>query len=193
MEVFKKKKFTEGNLDRIREAVRDGARAYGLAAVLESEESKIYPTEAEKSQCLRATGSHSKVFLRNFKLWLDHSISTSTAFKYRSRMFLFYGPLLDLFDLSTKHCWGKARETSYSLQLPVYAQLHFRNNYTESFIHVINLLGKWPLAFRQLLANNCSINISRQNGCGIELDAFVEAEIVQPLKVYMSGMIHVIN
>ena len=73
----------------------------------------------------------------------------------------------------------------------VYAQLNFRNYYSESFIHVVNLLGKWPLAFRQLLANNCSINISGRKGCGIELDAFVEAEIVQPLKVYMSGMIHV--
>ncbi len=106
-------------------------------------------------------------------------------------MFLFYGPMLELFDLSTKHCWGKARETAYILQLPVYAQLNFRNYYSESFIHVVNLLGKWPLAFRQLLANNCSINISGRKGCGIELDAFVEAKIVQPLKVYMSGMIHV--
>ena len=95
VESFKKKKFAEGNLDQIREAVRDGARAYGLAAVLEFKESELYPTEAEMSQCLRATGSHSKVFLEHFKLWLDHSISTSTAFKYRSRMFLFYGPMLE--------------------------------------------------------------------------------------------------
>ena len=27
-----------------------------------------------------------------------------------------------------------------------------------------------------------------KEGCGLELDAFVESEIVQPLKVYMSGM-----
>ncbi|CAB4020812.1 BRCA1-associated RING domain 1 [Paramuricea clavata] len=174
VEAFKKK-LAEGKLDQIRKAVRDGARAYGLAAVLEFKESELYPTEAEMSQWLRATGSHSKLLLEHFKLWLDHSISTSTAFKYRSQMFLFYGPMLELFDLSTKHCWGKARETTYILQLPSLSN------------HVVNLLGKWPLAFRQLLANNCSINISGRKGCGIELDAFVEAEIVQPLKVYMSG------
>ena len=108
-----KKKFSKGNLDRIREAVQDGAKAYGLAAVFN--ESEMYPTEAERSQCLRATRSNSKVFLIKFKLWLDHSMRTSTAFKYRSRMFMFYGPLLKLFDLSTKHCWAKARETSYIL------------------------------------------------------------------------------
>jgi hypothetical protein len=44
VEAFKKK-FAEGNLDQIREAVRDGARAYGLAAVLEFKESELYPTE----------------------------------------------------------------------------------------------------------------------------------------------------
>ena len=48
VEAFKKK-FSEGNLDRIREAVRDGAKAYGLAAVLEFKELDMYPTEAEIS------------------------------------------------------------------------------------------------------------------------------------------------
>ena len=156
-DAFKKKKFAEGNLERIREAVLDGARAYGLAAVLEFQKSDLCPTEAEISQCCRATGDHAKVFLEHFKSWLASSASISLSFKYRSRMFLFYGPLLELFDLSTKHCWGKARETCFILQLPVYAQLNFGNYYTEYFIHVLNFLGKWPLAFRKLLANNCSI------------------------------------
>jgi hypothetical protein len=186
-EAFKKKKFSEGNLDRIREAVRDGARSYGLAAVPEFKDSDLFPSEVDKRQCFRSTGSHVKLFLERFKAWLQRSISASISFRYRSQMFLFYGPLLELFDISTNHCWGRAREASYILQLPIYAQLNFRNYYSESFIHVTNFLGKWPLAFRNLLSNNCSINLSGRKGCGIELDAFVEAEIVQPLKVYMSG------
>ena len=188
-EAFKKKKFAEGNLNKIKEAVRDGARAYGLAAVFEFKESDLYPSEAERAKCLRTTGRHSQVLLKQFKKWIDRSSQNSVSFEYRCRMFSFYGPLLDLFDLSTKHCWGKARETSFILQLPVYAQLNFINYYTECFIHVVNFLGKWPLAFRQLLANNCSVNISGRMGSGIELDAFVEAEIVQPLKLYISGMV----
>ena len=186
-EAFKKKKFSEGNLDRIREAVRDGARSYGLAAVWEFKDSDLFPSEVDKRQCFRSTGSHVKLFLERFKAWLQRSRSASISFRYRSQMFLFYGPLLELFDISTNHCWGRAREASYILQLPIYAQLNFRNYYSESFIHVTNFLGKWPLAFRNLLSNNCSINLSGRKGCGIELDAFVEAEIVQPLKVYMSG------
>ena len=70
----------------------------------------------------------------------------------------------------------------------MYAQPNFKNYYTGVFIHLLNLLGKWPLAFKQSLANNCSINVSGKEECGIKLDAFVEAEIVQPLKVYMCGM-----
>ena len=152
------------------------ARAYGLAAVWEFKKSNLYPTEQEMMQCLRATGSHLQVLLEKFKLWLNQSSRKSVSFKHRSRMFTFYGPLLELFDLSTKHCWGKARETCFILQLPIYAQLNFKNYYTEVFIHLVNLLGKWPLAFRQLLANNCSINVSGKEGCGLELDAFVESE-----------------
>lgn len=186
-DAFKKKKFSDGNLDRIREAVQDVARSYGLAAVLEFQNSDLFPSKDEKQQCLRSTGSHAEVFLESFKRWIQRSQNDSVSFRYRSRMFLFYGPLMELFDVSTKYCWGKARETCYILQLPIYAQLNFRNYYSECFVHTINFLGKWPLAFRNLLSNNCSINLSGRKGCGIELDAFVESEIVQPLKVYMSG------
>jgi hypothetical protein len=185
--AFKKKKFEEGNLLRIREAARDGARSYGLAAVLEFTSSPFYPSLDEQTQCRRSTGNISSILLSKFKQFLECCIRTDKSFKCRSRMFLFYGPLMDLFDLSTQHCWGKAREISYILQLPMYAQLNFRNYYAETFVHVINILGKWPLAFRHLVENNCSVNMSGRRGGGIELDAFVESEIVQPLKLYVSG------
>ena len=185
--AFKKKKFEDGNLLRIREAARDGARAYGLAAVFEFASSSFYPSIDEQTQCRRSTGNISMIFLSKFKQFLEYCIHTDKSFKYRSRMFLFYGPLMDLFDLSTQHCWGKAREISFMLQLPMYAQLNFRNCYIETFVHVINILGKWPLAFRHLVENNCSVNMSGKRGGGIELDAFVESEIVQPLKSYVSG------
>ena len=49
-------------------------------------------------------------------------------------------------------------------------------------------MGKWPLAFRRPIQRNCAVNISGNVGSAIELDAFVEAEIVKLLKVYVSGM-----
>ena len=157
--AFKKKKFEDSNLLRIREATRDCARAYGISAVVEFAGSDFYPTSEEKTNCLRSSGSHTDIFLEKFKQFLQRSIQSDKAFKYRSRMFLFYGPLMELFDFATHDCCGQAREVCYILQLPMYAQLNFRNYCAEVFVHLINLLGKWPLAFRRLLANNCSVNI----------------------------------
>ena len=79
--------------------------------------------------------------------------------------------------------------TVFLQQLPTYAQLNFPNYYTECFSRAVNLLGKWPLAFRKIVGQNCSVNITGKAGSGIEMDAFVEAEIVQPLKKYVSGTV----
>lgn len=191
-EAFKKNKFSEGNLGRIREAVRDGAKSYGLAAAFEFKNSSFYPDSHMLSQCYHATGNHTKILLQQFKLWICKSNEESIQFNYRSRMFLFYGPLFDLFDLATRNCWGLARETCFINQLPVYAQLNFRNYYSECFIHIVNFLGKWPLAFRKMLQLNCSVNVTGKKESGIELDAYVESEIVQPLKTYVSGTVQFI-
>ena len=50
-EAFKEKKFADGNLSRIREAVKDGARAYGLAAVIEFKESELFPNSELLANC----------------------------------------------------------------------------------------------------------------------------------------------
>ena len=93
-----------------------------------------------------------------------------------------------MYDTSTVYVLGKAREACFIMQLPIYAQLNFTNYYTETFIHMINFMGKWPLTFHRLIWRNCAVNLSGNVGSAIELDAFVEAEIVKPLKVYVSGM-----
>ncbi|KAJ7388429.1 SPT3 Dosage dependent suppressor of Ty-induced promoter mutations-like protein [Desmophyllum pertusum] len=88
-------------------------------------------------------------------------------------------------DLHTK---GYLCEACFKEQGP--GGFHYitnKNYFTETFAHVVNFLGKWPLAFRKLLQKNCGVNLSGNKGSAIELDAFVEAEIVQPLKTYVSG------
>jgi len=82
---------------------------------------------------------------------------------------------------------GQAREVCYILQLLTYAHLNFKNYFTETFCHVVNVLGKWPLTFRKLLQKNCAVNLSGKKGAAIELDAFVESEMVQLLKSYVTG------
>lgn len=186
-DVFKKKKFEAGNQVRIKEAVKDCARSYGVAAVIEFANSDFFPGPRDMGANLRKTGNHNDVLYDAFVRWLEQSCERSVAFSYYSRMFLYYGPLLELFEISTSHVLGQEREACFILQLPTYAHLNFKNYFTETFAHVVNFLGKWPLAFRKLLQKNCGVNLSGNKGSAIELDAFVEAEIVQPLKTYVSG------
>ena len=186
-DVFKKKKFESGNQDRIKEAVRDCARSYGMAAVSEFVNSDCYPGPRERAGNLRKTGNHNDVLYDAFNRWIEQCCERNTAFRYYSRMFLYYGPLLELFNISTSHVLGQAREVCYILQLPTYAHLNFKNYFAETFCHVVNLLCRWPLAFQKLLQMNCAVKLSGKKGKAIELDAFVESEIVQPLKTYVSG------
>ena len=176
-----KKKFQENNLLHVREAIRDVCKAYGLAAALKFAESDRLP-----SQELRGVQDASSLLLDKFKDWISASSATDVAFQHRATAFFVYGPIQKLYDASIVYGDGYAREVVYQTQLPIYAQLGFRNYYTEAFRHVVNVLAKWPVATRRLLQQNCSVNLSGKIGHGIELDGFVESEVVQPLKKYAS-------
>ena len=168
-EVFKRKKFQEANLVKVRVAINDACRAYGIAAAIEFLASKYFPTNEEL-----ASDANSRLFLQRFKEWLKVSSEDDVAFRHRSTAFNFFGPLQRLYDAATAHGDGVAREAVYQAQLPMYAQLRFRNYYAEVFRHVVNFLAKWPSVTRSLLQKNCCINLLGKKGHGIELDAYVE-------------------
>ena len=52
----------------------------------------------------------------------------------------------------------------------------------------VNLLAKWPKATRELVKQNCCVNLSGKEGHGIESDAFVDSGVVQPLKVHSNSL-----
>ena len=132
-------------------------------------------------------GNHNEILLSSFKKFIEFQSDHSKEFKFRSRMFTHFAPLLELFDFSTHTSFRLGRETCYIMQLPIYAHLGFRNYYTETFIHVINIIAKWPLAFRMMLPKNSSVNLSGKFGAGIEHDAWVEGSIVRPIMQAFSG------
>ncbi len=182
-EVFKKKKFQENNLVKVREGINDACRAYGIAAALQFAESNEFPSTEE----LLKTSSTTTTILSKFKEWLSKCSENDVAFQHRSTSFLVYGPLQHMYDAATANGDGYAREAVYQAQTPIYAQLGFRNYYIEVFRHVVNFLIKWPAATRILLQKNCCVNLLGKPGHGIELDAYVESELVQPLKNYVSN------
>ena len=109
--VFKKKKFQEYNLVKVREAIRDCCRAYGLAAALAFIESESFPVMDSTDE----SSNSSEILLKRFKEWLADVCESDVAFKHRATAFLLYGPLQDLYDAATAHGDGIARETVYQI------------------------------------------------------------------------------
>ena len=66
-DAFKKKKFDTGNLLRIKEAVYDCARSYGLAAVIEFCNSEFYPDANTKLKAMKKNGNHNDVLYNAFQ------------------------------------------------------------------------------------------------------------------------------
>ena len=156
IEVFKNKKFQENNLVQVREAICDVCKSYGIAAALGFLESDSFPSQQE----LRSVEDASALLLVKFKDCISESSEADVAFRHRASAFLVYGPIPKLYDASTAYGDGYACEVVYQNQRPIYAQLGFRNCYTEMFCHVVNFLAKWPPATSRLLQQNCCVNLS---------------------------------
>ena len=186
-EAFKDHEFNDDNLTKIPEGIRDTCMSYSVAAALEFRKNVHFPSQRDLIATLQANKCHNLVLLKQFKEWLEKCSNEDLAFKHHSSLLTLYGPLLQLYDDATAYGDGYAREMIYQLQTPLYAQLSFPNYFTECFRHVVNLLAKWPELTQSIVQENCSINISGKVGHGIEMDAYVETEIVKPLKSYASG------
>ena len=87
--VFKKKKFQEYNLVKVREAIRECCRAYGLAAALTFIESESFSEMGSADE----SSSSNEILLKYFKEWLADGCENDVAFKHRATVFLLYGPL----------------------------------------------------------------------------------------------------
>lgn len=185
-EAFGDKKFQLQNLNKIDEAVRDVSMAYGLAAVQAFKESELFPTQESLVSHEKACGNHHDLLLNSFKEWIECK-SVNVQFRYHSQLFTLFGPQRDLYLSCIKFGNGVAREAMWMMMLPLFAQAQKRNYWTEAFIHVVNLIGAWPIATRKVLQNNCSVSVKGREGHNIALDEWVETYLVQPLKNYVTG------
>ena len=72
-EAFKKRKFQDNNLNRIKAGVRDASQSYGMAAVMALERSSLFPSSDELKRTLQKYGNHNNMLLQRFKEWLKDS------------------------------------------------------------------------------------------------------------------------
>ena len=147
-EAFKKRKFQDQNLNRIKESVRDGSQSYGMAAIKEFHSSPKFFSVDDLKKSLTRSSNHNEILLKLFKEWLKESANIDECHGYHQQLFTLFGPFLELFIPARKQGDGKIREVVWVIMLPVFAQLNFRNYWTEAFVHVVNFTALWPLAFR---------------------------------------------
>ena len=69
----------------------------------------------------------------------------------------------------------------------MYLPFQFHNYSMETFRHVINIMYKMPMETRMLLQQNSSVSVMGKVGKNIELDAYVESEIVKPFKSFITA------
>ena len=82
---------------------------------------------------MKKNGNHNDVLYNAFKKWVDHGCCRNVSFKYYSRMFMFYGLVLEMFDISNAYVLGKAREACFIMQLPIYTHLNFTNYFRDIY------------------------------------------------------------
>ena len=159
-EAFKKRKFQDQNLNWIKEGIHDASQSYGMVAVLEFKRSSSFPSSDELKRSLQRFGNHNEVLLQKFKEWLKEGAEKDQSHVYHQQLFTLFGPLLALFIVAGKYGNENLREIVWVILLPIFAQLGFRNYWTEAFVHVVNFSALWPLAFRKLIKSNSTVTLS---------------------------------
>lgn len=120
-EAFKKRKFKDQNLNRIKESVRDGSQSYGMAAIKEFHSSPKFPSADELKKSLTRRGNHNEILLSRFKEWLKESAEIDECNGYYQQLFTLFGPLLELFITAGKQGDGKLREVVWVVMLTIFA------------------------------------------------------------------------
>ena len=141
---FGKNKFSEGNYKHIKEANRDVAYGYGVAAVLSFKESNFFPTAVD----LALTSNKENLLVDRFYAWASDCSAKDPAFKYRMESVLFFGPLREWFYSCIRLGNGRSREACCMLLLPMFAQLSKKNYFAETIVHLVNIFAVWPLVTR---------------------------------------------
>lgn len=54
----------------------------------------------------------------------------------------------------------------------------------EAFVHVVNIVSKWPLAIRETLRRNRTVSLSGRKGHALADDEFVEERLVRRTKMF---------
>ena len=110
--------------------------------------------------------------------------SKDATFNYNTQNLFDHLFLLDFFHSSVRLGNGKALEACYFILAPLFFAMNKRNYKDEAFVHVVNIVSKWPLAIRETLRRNRTVSLSGRKGHDLADDEFVEERLVRRTKMF---------
>ena len=108
-------------------------------------------------------------------------------FNYNSNTVNELIPITRWYKESVRHGNGIAIEGVWMLCPALCCAVGKTNYKDEAFTHVVNIIAKWPIAYRKMYQQNRTINLDRSKGRQLTGDEWVEEYLVRPVKQYASA------
>ena len=179
-----KMKFKDNNYNNNEEALLDYDDGLSIAMVKSFQKSDHFPSIEELDKCLSETGTHNRILLERFNEWQHDNEKSDEVFKYHSQILNFLMPLTRWYKESVRYGNGVALEGVWMICPALYSQMRKINYRDEAFIHTVNAIAKWPLAFRRMYQRNRTVNLDGNKGRQLAGDEWVEDFLVRPVKQF---------
>ena len=177
-----KKIFNEGNFERNFDVLYDYFWGVGLALVKEFQASEFFPSDKIAAEVTKTSGNCNQLLLLRFRDWIKECSKADTVFLHHARSITSELPILKFFHESIRNGNGASLEAVWMELVPLFAGTNRRNYKDEAFVHVTNLVARWPKAVCLMVWQNKTISIKGKTGHNFANDEFVEMCLVKPTK-----------
>ena len=147
------------------------------------QDSAFFPTKEELDECLRKNCSHNNILLKKFEQWVAAE-KVDAVLEYHSDFVQELMPLPKWYKESVRNGNGVAIEGVWMLCPRLFCQVNKTNYRDEAFIHISNVLARWPTAYRKLYQQNRTVNVDGRVGRQLAGDEWVEEFLVKPVKQF---------
>jgi hypothetical protein len=182
-----KMKFKDNNYNNNEEALLDYDDGLSIAMIKEFQTSEFFPSKEELTECSKRTRCHNEVLLNKFKEWKELLKSKDQQFAYQIQVTDELMPITRWYKESIRNGNGISMEAVWMLCPKIYAQVGKTNYRDESFTQNVNVLSKWPVAYRRMYQQNRTVNVNGRKGKQLAGDEWVEGYLVRPVKQYAAA------
>ena len=134
--------FKDQNYERCFEAVTDFHWGLCIAAVIEFQLSKYFPSKDEIYEWENRHLNINNLLIGQFHEWLSNLSEEDQTVNYFVQFILHYGQLMQILQSSVRYGQGDVREACWMHLIPMFTALNNKNYRDETFVHITNIICK---------------------------------------------------